>query len=83
MAIADKVNLTNTPTYLFFFATPLILFYLTSILTSLLPVNRCALAKLLITPRLAGVAPRIGLCALETRHMLLESVDLFKNTTSE
>jgi len=32
---------------------------------------------------LTGVAPGIGLCALETRHMLLESVNLFKNTTSE
>jgi len=55
MAIADKVDLINTPTYLFFFATPLILFYLTSILTSLSPVDRRALAKLLITPRPPGL----------------------------
>ena len=83
MAIADKADLINTPTYLLFFATPLILFYLTSILTSLSPVDRRTLAKLLITPRPPTTHPGIGLCTLATRHMLVESVNLFKNTTSE
>jgi hypothetical protein len=97
MAIADKVDLINIPTYLFFFATPLILFYLTStspvyhqstatsLPSSSSPPDLLASGGGLVASRhaLAGVAPGIGLCALETRHMLLESVNLFKNTTSE
>jgi hypothetical protein len=50
MAIADKVDTINLPTYLFLFITPLLLFYLTSTITRLSPVNRRILAKLLITP---------------------------------
>ena len=98
MAIADKVDLINTPTYLFFFATPLILFYLTSTLTSLSPVDRRILAKLLITPRPPGLRGRSrrlpprprGLSprnrpwrTRDKAHVVLESVNLFKNTTSE
>jgi hypothetical protein len=58
MAIADKVDLINTPTYLFFFGTPLILFYLTSLITCLSPADRRLMAKLLITPWPPGLRGR-------------------------
>ncbi len=58
MAIANKVDTINLPTYLFLFITPLLLFYLTSTITRLLPVDRRILAKLLITPRPPGLQGR-------------------------
>jgi hypothetical protein len=80
MAIANKVDLINTPTYLFFFATPLILFYLTSTLTSLSPVDRRTLAKLLITPRPPGLRGRSRClsprpCGLGPRNRPLRTQD--------
>ncbi len=98
MAIADKVDAINLPTYLFVFITPLLLFYLTSTITCLLPVDRRILAKLLITPRppglrgggldasrraLAGVAPGIGHCAHKTRDMSSVFVALLKHKNAK
>ena len=58
MAIADKVDTINLSTYLFLFITPLLLFYIISTITRLLPVDRRILAKLLITPRPPGLRER-------------------------
>ena len=58
MAIAQEVDTFNLATYLLIFITPLILFYLTSSVTRLSPVDRRILAKHLLTPSPPGLRGR-------------------------
>ncbi len=58
MAIADNVDTLNLPIYLFVYITPLLLFYITSTINRLSPVDRRILAKLLITSRLPSLRGR-------------------------
>jgi hypothetical protein len=48
MAIATNMDTGQFPTYLFLFLIPILLFYLFSAITNLLPVNHRTLVKLLI-----------------------------------
>lgn len=58
MAIANEGDTFNVATYLLIFLTPLIIFYLTSYVTRLSPIDRRLLAKHLLTPSPPGLRGR-------------------------
>jgi hypothetical protein len=79
MATAKKLDTGQAATYLLMFFVPLMLYYLTSALMNLLPVNRHALSKLLWSPPRPGLrgrscSPR-GPCKRNPRNWHLQTIN--------